>query len=228
MAWSMGTPHIKLPGPKQRQMRAMVISLAVNHPIAGGTNPHCTPQYRPICSRARLSSVRSATALLRRLFSDSRSLSRDFEGVFRLKGQPKRDGSSIVRSCKAIARLSWMRLHVEHLSGFRPRSTLLVGVKSAHRGLYPSAEGPAITGRYDQHSLEQPVEELSGHLKEPVFGAASPARSAGDQCLTALVQTQPAKEVPKVVRQANRDSHPVGHEPMARTGRDPVRVLALL
>ena len=38
-----------------------------------------------------------------------------------------------------------------------------------------------------------------------------------DQCLTAVGQTQPAKEVPKVVRQnEQRQTHPVGHEPMTR------------
>ena len=47
--------------------------------------------------------------------------------------------------------------------------------------------------------------------------------------LDRLGQTQPAKEVPKVVRQdEQRQTHPVGHEPMARQPSPVEGVLALL
>ena len=46
-------------------------------------------------------------------------------GVFRLKGQPKRDGGIIVRSCKA-SQSPIMWLHFGHRSGFPCFSCLIV------------------------------------------------------------------------------------------------------
>ena len=95
-------------------------------------------------------------------------------GVFGLKGQPKRDGGIIVRSCKASQTSGVPHQTASHLD------------------------------QLDLHAPQRPVPDRLG-------------------------QTQPAKEVPKVVRQnEQRQSHPVGHEPLARQPSPVQGVLPLL
>ena len=90
-----------------------------------------------------------------------------------------------------------------------------------------------------QHSLEQPSRNRHlGQQKDQPPRVPHQTASHLDQLdlhapqqpvLDHLGQTQPAREVPKVVRQdEQRQTHPVGHEPMARQPSPVQRVLALL